>query len=88
VPAKETVYRIFREALVNARKHVNAANVTLNLDEHDRVFVLTLTDDGDGAVCMDAGPVISAWPQCGCAPPQRADGCRSTARRAGGQRCS
>jgi signal transduction histidine kinase len=56
VPAKETVYRIFREALVNARKHANAANVTLNLDERDRVFVLTLTDDGDGAVSLDAGP--------------------------------
>jgi signal transduction histidine kinase len=42
--------------LVNARKHANAANVTLNLDEHDMVFVLTLTDDGDGAVSLDAGP--------------------------------
>ena len=56
VPAKETVYRIFREALVNARKHANAANVTLNLDEHDMVIVLTLTDDGDGSASLDAGP--------------------------------
>ncbi len=55
VPAKETVYRIFREALVNARKHAHAANVTLNLDEHDAVFVLTLTDDGVGAESLDAG---------------------------------
>jgi signal transduction histidine kinase len=56
VPAKETVYRIFREALVNARKHANAANVTLNLDERDMVFVLTLTDDGAGSATLDAGP--------------------------------
>jgi signal transduction histidine kinase len=56
VPAKEAVYRIFREALVNARKHANAANVTLSLDEHDTVFVLTLTDDGDGCESLDAGP--------------------------------
>jgi signal transduction histidine kinase len=56
IPAKEAAYRIFREAMVNARKHANAANVTLRLDEHDAVFVLTLTDDGVGSETLDAGP--------------------------------
>ena len=48
-PAVQTVFRIFREAMVNARKHSVATNVTLNLDQRDGVCVVTLTDDGIGS---------------------------------------
>ncbi len=34
--AEETVFRIFREAMVNARKHSSASNVTLRLDAAGR----------------------------------------------------
>jgi len=51
--AEETVFRIFREAMVNARKHSSASNVTLHLDTQDAAFVVTLTDDGVGADGLD-----------------------------------
>jgi signal transduction histidine kinase len=54
VPAVQTVFRIFREAMVNARKHSVAGNVTLHLEQRDEVFVVTLTDDGIGSDGMDA----------------------------------
>jgi len=54
VPAEETVFRIFREAMVNARKHSSAGNVTLHLEELDGAFRVTLTDDGIGADGLDA----------------------------------
>ena len=45
---KETIYRILREALVNARKHAHATTVTLDLTEDPRAVTLLLTDDGVG----------------------------------------
>ena len=48
------MFRIFREAMVNARKHSAATNVTLHLDQRDGVFVVTLTDDGIGSDGLDA----------------------------------
>lgn len=54
--AKATAYRIMREALVNARKHACADNVTLRLEEHDGTVVLSLTDDGVGAESLKAEP--------------------------------
>lgn len=53
---KGTVYRIFREALVNVRKHAHAAHVEIRLEhDHDHVRA-TLTDDGVGAESFDSGP--------------------------------
>jgi signal transduction histidine kinase len=52
-PAEETVFRIFREAMVNVRKHSSASNVMLHLDMRDAVFVATLTDDGVGSNGLD-----------------------------------
>jgi len=56
VPAKEAAFRILREALVNARKHARASNVTLHMDHCDSVCVLTLTDDGVGSESLDVAP--------------------------------
>jgi signal transduction histidine kinase len=53
-PAEEAVFRIFREAMVNARKHSSASNVTLHLDRRDDALLVTLTDDGIGADGLDA----------------------------------
>ena len=55
-PAKETAYRVLREALVNIRKHARATVVTLRLEERDDVVVLALSDDGIGSNSLDAGP--------------------------------
>jgi len=55
VPAKETVYRIFREALSNVRKHAHANNATLRLEDRDGHIVISLTDDGVGSGSLDAG---------------------------------
>ena len=54
VPAVQAVYRIFREAMVNARKHSSASNVTLHLDQREAAFVATLTDDGIGSDGLNA----------------------------------
>jgi len=54
VPAGQAVYRIFREAMVNARKHSSAGNVTLHLDQREHDFVATLTDDGIGSDGLNA----------------------------------
>ena len=56
LPAKEATYRIFREALVNVRKHAKAASVTLRLDDREGEVELTLTDDGVGSTKLDGGP--------------------------------
>ena len=55
-PATATAYRIMREALVNARKHAQASNVTLRLEEHDGSVMVSLTDDGVGAASLKAEP--------------------------------
>jgi signal transduction histidine kinase len=54
VPAGQAVYLIFREAMVNARKHSSAGNVTLHLDQREHDFVATLTDDGVGSDGLNA----------------------------------
>lgn len=53
---KATAYRIMREALVNARKHAHASNVTLQLTERDGEVILSLTDDGVGAASLKPQP--------------------------------
>ena len=55
VPAKETAYRIFREALLNIRKHAKATTVTLRVEEQNSVVVLSLSDDGIGCADLDQG---------------------------------
>jgi signal transduction histidine kinase len=55
-PAKDAAFRILREALVNARKHARADNVTLRLDQLSAACVLTLTDDGIGSDTLDVVP--------------------------------
>lgn len=52
----ETAFRIFREALVNARKHARATNVDLAVRQSGTQVVITLHDDGVGADSFDAGP--------------------------------
>ncbi len=47
-PVRVTVYRIAKEAMVNARKHANARRVTVDLRCDDDVLVLTVADDGSG----------------------------------------
>jgi CheY-like chemotaxis protein len=54
VPVKETVFRIFREALGNVRKHAHANNATLRLAQRDGQIVISLTDDV-GPASLDAG---------------------------------
>ncbi len=56
VPAKETAYRIFREALLNVRRHAKATTVTLRVDEHQDVVVLSLSDNGIGCADLDRAP--------------------------------
>jgi len=56
VPTKVTAYRILREALVNARKHSRAKNITVSVGEQGESVVLQLADDGVGAAELDAGP--------------------------------
>lgn len=53
VPAKETAYRVFREALLNVRKHARATNISMRFEEHQDVVVLSLTDDGIGSADID-----------------------------------
>ena len=74
---KETIYRIMREALVNARKHAHATAVQLDLVEHDDTVVLRLTDNGVG-IPTQARPAtpkgisgISGWCRCGPGRPRR-----------------
>jgi signal transduction histidine kinase len=52
---KDTAYRILREGLVNARKHANARNITLHLEETHHHVIIRLVDDGVGAATLDAG---------------------------------
>ena len=54
--SKGNAHRILREALVNARKHAQARHVVLELTEQDSFVVARLTDNGVGAVSLDAGP--------------------------------
>lgn len=53
IPAKEMAYRIFREALLNVRKHAAATAVTLHVDvDQPGLVVLSLTDDGNGVAAV------------------------------------
>jgi signal transduction histidine kinase/PAS domain-containing protein len=53
---KGNAYRILREAMVNARKHAHARHLVLDLQEHDNTVTARVTDDGDGAHNLNAGP--------------------------------
>jgi signal transduction histidine kinase len=52
------LYRIVQEALVNARKHAEAGNVTITLSERDAGYQVRVADDGVGfaAEVVDASP--------------------------------
>lgn len=56
IGAKGTVYRIFREALVNARKHADADEVTLRVEDSADSVRVSLSDDGVGADSFDSAP--------------------------------
>jgi signal transduction histidine kinase len=43
-----TLYRIAREAVVNARKHAHAGRVDVLLSERDRGYLVRVRDDGSG----------------------------------------
>ena len=53
---KVTAYRIMREALVNARKHADARNIILSLEQTPDTVTVELTDDGVGSATLHAGP--------------------------------
>lgn len=53
---KETVYRVLREGLLNARKHAHATMVTLDLSQTDEVVTLRLADDGVGIIEPSPSP--------------------------------
>ena len=53
---KGTVYRIFREALVNVRKHAQASSVEIRLEHEQDHVRASLIDDGVGADSFDSGP--------------------------------
>ncbi|MET0966942.1 MAG: PAS domain-containing protein, partial [Nakamurella sp.] len=55
IAAKENVFRIFREALGNVRKHAHASKATLRLEQRDGLIAISLTDDGVGSASLDAG---------------------------------
>jgi signal transduction histidine kinase len=54
--AKETVYRIVREALVNVRKHAQATNVAVIIGESSDTVRITISDDGVGIGAVEASP--------------------------------
>ncbi len=59
-PAEEgrvILYRIAQEAMTNARKHAQAAQVDVTLLEQDGGYLVRITDDGVGFVADDAVPV-------------------------------
>lgn len=56
IATKGTVYRIFREALVNARKHADAGEVTLRVEDAADLVRVSLSDDGVGADSFDSAP--------------------------------
>lgn len=45
---EHSFYRIAEEALHNISQHANAKNVSINLEDHGKHLVLTITDDGSG----------------------------------------
>jgi PAS domain S-box-containing protein len=52
----DAAFRIFREALVNVRKHARATNVDLTVRHQASGMVITLSDDGVGTDSFNAGP--------------------------------
>lgn len=50
------IYRVMREALMNARKHSLAESIVIQLVSKDAAIVIRLTDTGVGASAFDAGP--------------------------------
>lgn len=56
-PARtDAAFRIFREALVNARKHAQATTIELTVRQEGSRVVIALSDDGVGSDSFDAGP--------------------------------
>ncbi len=52
----DAAFRIFREALVNARKHAQATTIELSVRQEGSRVVITLTDDGVGSDNFDTKP--------------------------------
>jgi signal transduction histidine kinase len=42
------VFRIFQEAMTNVLRHAQATRVDIAMEEQDRVFILTVADNGNG----------------------------------------
>jgi len=53
---KVSVYRILREALINARKHAAASHVTIEIVDDSQTVVIRLADDGVGMSHAVSGP--------------------------------
>ncbi len=51
------LYRIVQEVLANVRKHAQATNVTIVLDERDRGYGVRVSDDGIGFAPEELEPV-------------------------------
>ncbi len=48
IAAKETLYRVAREAIQNIIRHADAAHVTISLAADDEIVTLEIADDGAG----------------------------------------
>lgn len=53
--AEEELLRIAQEAIQNAQKHSQATELTVRLEYHERMLVLSVTDNGIGFSAPDAG---------------------------------
>ena len=51
------MYRILQEALTNVRKHSEASNVTVRLEERDGGYLASVVDDGVGFEVGDSQQV-------------------------------
>lgn len=56
VETKETLYRIAREAMLNAVKHAHPTRLDLRLEYHDRRLILEVTDNGAGFDASESFP--------------------------------
>ncbi len=47
-PVKTALFRIFQESLTNVARHAEAKNISINLEQKNDSFVLSIADDGKG----------------------------------------
>lgn len=55
-PRGPFIYRVLREALMNARKHSQATAIAIRVVQEDASIIAMLSDNGVGATVFDAGP--------------------------------